>query len=224
MVNMDGHCCTITNGVSFDLESAGGLSSAGQAYLRSNSVKPTDYWHTRPAVTYISTGGILWTEKGWRLNLQEAQASLGWVSAGVWHVTDFVSPLLASYLRGTQNVAPMFWKLASVGLATSQRLPVQNVPGINIPTLCCSIPPSKDLLLCQLTHCLSVVKSSLVDNRRCHQKYTAITAKYSHGLFASLSTAQAAVRFFIYFSLLYYFFTLLTFSLLFLYFFFLVFI
>lgn len=56
---MDGHCCTKTNCVSFDLQSAGGLSSAAQAYLKGNSVKQAHYWQTYPAVIYISTGEIL---------------------------------------------------------------------------------------------------------------------------------------------------------------------
>lgn len=107
------------------------------------------------------------------------EVDLGWVSAGAWHVTDFVSPLQASYLRATQNVAPTFWKPGSVVLATSQCLPVQSIPEINIPTLCCSTPPPQDLLHCQLTHCPSVVTSSLDDNKRCRQKYTESTANGS---------------------------------------------
>lgn len=169
MVNTDGHCCATANCVSFDLERAGGLSSAAQVYLRgNNSVKQAHYWQACPAVIYISAGGILWTAKGWRSWLQWAQVSLGWVSA-LWSLPPHSVFQFRSFL------------------------------GLTFPQLCCSIPPPQNLLHCQLPHCLSGVKSSLDDNRKCNQKHTESSANGSrcNSLLMDYlhhSTPQAAVR------------------------------
>lgn len=107
-------------------------------------------------------------------------------------MTGFVSPFQVSYQSYTECSIHVL-KKALWSLPPHSVFPSRAFLGLIFPHCTAPHPAPQDLLLCQLTHCPSVVKSSLDDNRKCQQKYTESIAngsRYSNLLMDYLHYSQ----------------------------------